>query len=86
MKLIRDWLMGPGNAFWDLARALALFGALMMLGGQVWNIYLGLPIELGPAGLGGGLAALYTAIAGFIWAKDKAGAEARASAAKGGDK
>lgn len=84
MKLIKDWLKGPGNLWWDLGRGLALFGALMMLGGQVWNMWLGLPIELGPTGLGGGLAALYTASAGFIWAKDKVGAEARA-AAKGND-
>ena len=77
MKFVKDLLKGPGNLWWDLARVLALWGALMMLGGQAWNMWLGLPLELGPTGLGGGLAALYTAIAAFVWAKDKSGSDAR---------
>jgi hypothetical protein len=36
---------------------------------------LGLPIELGPTGFGGGLAAVITASAALIYAKDKARAE-----------
>ena len=81
MKLIKDLLKGPTNAYWDLGRILALVAALMMLGGQVWNIRLGLPLELGPTGLGGGLAAVLGGMAALIFAKDKAGAEARLTGA-----
>ena len=77
IKFLKDLLKGPGNLYWDLGRWLALVSALMMLGGQAWNIWLGLPIELGPAGLGGGLAAVLGGCAAFVWAKDRSGSEAR---------
>ena len=51
---IIDLFKGPNNEAWDLGRIVAGVGVLMMLGGQVWNILLGLPLELGPTGLGGG--------------------------------
>lgn len=81
MKWFKDLLKGPGNLYWDLGRVLAFTAALMMLGGQAWNIWLGLPIELGPTGLGGGLAAVLGGMAALIFAKDKAGAEARLTTA-----
>ena len=75
MKFIRDLFMGVGNANWDLGRIVGAVGVLMMLGGQVWNILLGLPIELGPTGLGGGLAAVLGGAAALIYAKDRAKSE-----------
>lgn len=67
---VRDLLMGPNNLFWELGRFLATGGFLSLIGGQAWNMYLRQPIDLGPGGLGGGLAALFTAATAFILAKD----------------
>lgn len=75
--IISDLFKGPGNVAWDLGRFVALGAGLCMLAGQAWNIWLGLPIELGPSGLGGGLGAVMAGQAALIFAKDKAGAEAR---------
>lgn len=77
MKLIVDLFKGPGNLAWDLGRFVAFGAGAAMLAGQVWNIILGLPIELGPTGLGGGLGAVMAGQAALIFAKDKAGADAR---------
>lgn len=74
---IRDLFKGPGNGFWDLGRIVAFGAGIAMLAGQAWNIWLGLPIELGPTGLGGGLGAVMAGQAALILAKDKAGADAR---------
>lgn len=81
---LRDLFMGPNNSFWDLGRILAFVSTLAMLGAQVWNIHLGLPIDLGPAGLGGGLAAVITAAAVLILAKDRAAGAAAAGKVQGG--
>jgi hypothetical protein len=75
MKLLKDLFMGVGNQAWDLGRIIAAAGIAMMLGGQVWNILLGLPVELGPTGLGGGLGLVLTGAAAMIYAKDRAKAE-----------
>lgn len=75
MKLLKDLFMGINNVSWDLGRIVGALGIAMMLGGQVWNILLGLPIELGPTGLGGGLAAVLGGAAALIYAKDRAKAE-----------
>lgn len=72
MKFIADLLKGPSNAYWDLGRIVALFAALSMLAGALHNVRLGLALDLGPAGFGGGLAAVIAACAGLIYAKDKA--------------
>lgn len=77
MKLIKDLFKNPGNLAWDLARFIATGGGLLMVAAQAWNMHLGLPIELGPTGLGGGLGAVMAGQAALIFAKDKAGAEAR---------
>lgn len=74
-KIFRDLFYGPGNEAADLGRIIGALGVLMMLGGQVWNILLGLPVELGPTGLGGGLAAVIGAAAALVYAKDRAKAE-----------
>jgi hypothetical protein len=75
MKFLRDLFMNVGNANWDLGRIVGAIGIAMMLGGQAWNIALGLPIELGPTGLGGGLAAVLGGAAALIYAKDRAKSE-----------
>lgn len=77
MKLIKDLFKGPGNLAWDLGRFVAFGAGFVMVVGQAWNMWLGLPIELGPTGLGGGLGAVMAGQAALIFAKDKAGAEAR---------
>lgn len=66
----KDLFYGPGNVYLDLGRILATATAAALIGAQFWNIYLGKEIDLGPGGLGGGLAALITAIAALIAAKD----------------
>lgn len=75
MKLLKDLFAGPDNAYWDLGRILGFIASLAMIGGAVWNVLLGLPLELGPAGFGGGFAAVLTASAALIYAKDRAKAE-----------
>lgn len=44
------------------------------LAGQAWNIHLHQPIDLGPGGLGGGLAAILTASAALVAAPPAANA------------
>lgn len=74
-KLGRGLWYGPGNLDPDLARVGASFALLLMAVGMGWNMSLGLPLELGPTGFGGGLAAVCTAVAAWIYAKDRAKAE-----------
>jgi len=71
----KDVLYGPGNASADLSRIAVAVGVLISTAAVVWNMLLGLPIELGPTGLLGGLGALYIGAAAFIYAKDRAKAE-----------
>lgn len=75
MKFLVDLLKGPDNLHWDLGRILALLGSLAMIAAEGWNVALGLPIELGPAGLGGGLGAVLAGAAALIYAKDRAKTE-----------
>lgn len=72
---IVDLFKGPNNDYWDLGRIVAGISTLSMILGAVWNVILGLPLELGPAGLGGGLAAVLGGCAALIYAKDRAKAE-----------
>lgn len=72
---VEDLFKGPNNDYWDLGRILGAVGVTLMVIGQLWNIALGLPIELGPTGLGGGLGAVLAGVAALIYAKDRAKAE-----------
>jgi hypothetical protein len=74
-KIFRDLFYGVGNQHAELARILATFSIFAMFFGEGWNVYLGLPLELGPAGFGGGLAAVIGAAAAWTYAKDRAGSE-----------
>jgi hypothetical protein len=76
MKFLRDLFAGPENSYWDLGRILGSVAFLSMIGGAVWNIMLGRPIDLGPTGFGGGLAAVVGATAALVYAKDRARTEA----------
>lgn len=75
MKFIQDLLKGPGNVAWDLGRLAVATGIVLMAASVVWNISLGLPIELGPTGFLGGMGAFFTGCAALIYAKDRAGSE-----------
>lgn len=80
MKILKDLFYGPGNEHLDLARVVGGLAPATLVAAAVWNVYLGLPIELGPTGFGGGFAAVLTAAAALIYAKDKAATEAKAEA------
>lgn len=67
---LRDLFFGPGNVYLDLGRVLSTIMAVALIGAQLWNMWLGKEVDLGPGGLGGGLAAVLTAAAALIAAKD----------------
>lgn len=77
MKIVKDLLKGPGNLAWDLGRIAVASGVLLVIYSTAWNIWLGLPIDLGVTGLPGGLGAFFGGCAALIYAKDKAGAETK---------
>ena len=67
---LRDLFYGVGNKHLDLGRVLAFIVTIALVLGQLWNVLLGKELDLGPGGLGGGLAAVITAAAALIAAKD----------------
>lgn len=71
-NIVRDLLKGPNNLYWDLGRIMAVVSVAATLVAAYHNYSLGLPIELGPTGLAGGLAAIITASAALILVKDRA--------------
>lgn len=72
VNFFKDLFYGLGNRHADLGRILAGLAMASMLGGQIWNIHLGQPIDLGPNGLGGGLTGVLGAVAALIFFKDRA--------------
>lgn len=74
-QFLKDLFYGVGNQAADLGRIGGALAVLSMFGAAGWNIYLGLPIELGPTGFGGGLAAVLGGAAAWIYAKDRAKSE-----------
>lgn len=73
MKVLRDLFMGVGNTAWDLGRILGAAGLVGVIAAAVWNVTLGLPIELDKLGVA--LAAVLTAAAALVYAKDRAKTE-----------
>ena len=71
MRVLRDLFMGPGNRWWCAGRFWSGLSFLAVFAAAGWNAAIGQPIDLGPGGLPGGLAALATAVAAFIFAKDR---------------
>lgn len=67
---LKDLFYGQGNAHLELNRVFAGLGGALMVAATAWDIHLGRPIEVGPGGLGGGLAAIITAAGLAISAKD----------------
>lgn len=74
-RFLRGLFYGPGNTDPDIGRIGGSLAILSMFLGAGWNVSLGLPLELGPAGFGGGLAAVCTAVGAWIYVKDRAKAE-----------
>ncbi len=70
VKVLKDLFAGPGNKYWDLGRIVSAFSVVTLIGATIWNMHLRQPIDIGPSGLGGGLAALLTAAGVLIAAKD----------------
>jgi hypothetical protein len=70
LKVLQDLFKGPANLYWDLGRWVVGASVALMVIAAAWNMHIGEAIELGPDGLGGGLAALLTAGAALIAAKD----------------
>lgn len=74
-KFLKGLFYGPGNLDPDIGRIMGTLAVISMFAAAGWNISLGLPIELGPTGFGGGLAAVCGGVAAWIYAKDRAKAE-----------
>lgn len=72
----RDLFFGQGNVAADLGRVIAGLSVLAVIGGEIWNVHLGLPIEIDKLGIA--LAAVITADAALIYAKDRAKTESKA--------
>lgn len=67
---LKDLFYTPGNLHLDHGRVAAFLCGAMMLAATVSNMLLRQPIDLGPAGLGGGLAALLGAAVIYMF-KDR---------------
>jgi len=65
--------MGIGNEHWDEGRIIAGFGQFLIFMAEVWNMLLGLPLEIDKLGIAE--AAVVTASAALIYAKDRAKTE-----------
>lgn len=68
--IFADLFAGVGNTQWDLGRIMGFLAFLPMVAAVVHNILVGTAIDL--MALGGGTAAIYTAVAILIAAKDVA--------------
>lgn len=58
---LKDLFYGVGNNHLDHGRVAAFVSIAIMIRATFYNMSLGQPIDLGPSGLGGGLAAILTA-------------------------
>lgn len=78
---LKDAFYDTDNEHLDLARVLAFLAIMGELVALRHNIKLKAAIDLGPGGLGGGLAAILTAAAGYLAAKAWSKKKNRESAA-----
>jgi hypothetical protein len=67
---LKDLWYGPDNNHLDSGRVLAWIAIWSLIAGQAHDIYLKQPIDLGPGGLGGGLAAVVGALGVYLF-KDR---------------
>jgi len=72
---LKDLFYCAGNQHLDHGRVAAFLCGAMMLGATVSSIILKQPIDLGPNGLGGGLAALLGAAVIYMFKDRQAGGE-----------
>lgn len=63
---LKDLLYDPGNNHLDNGRLMAFVATAALLAGEIHNILLKQPIDLGPGGLGGGLGAVLTAAVVYV--------------------
>lgn len=68
---LKDLVYDPANNRLDNGRVLAFTATAALLVGEAHNIRLGQAIDLGPGGLGGGLAAVLGAAVVYVY-KDRA--------------
>jgi hypothetical protein len=80
VERLKDLFYGPGNNHLDWGRLGALFAFGALTAGLVHNMRIHQPIELGPTGLGGGLAAILGALQFYLFKErqrvDASGGEA----------
>lgn len=74
IKFLKDLFYGHNNEAADLGRILGFFGVLGVLASVGWNMSLGLPLDIDKIGIA--LAAVLTAAAALVYAKDRARTEA----------
>lgn len=72
VKIIKDLLKGPSNAYWDLGRVLGASGFLSLISAQVYALYLGQAFNV--LEFGGAIAAVLTGAGALISLKDNAAA------------
>ena len=70
LKFLQDLFKGVGNAYWDLGRIMAFLSLLPVPLAAIWNAFKGESLDL--MALGGGIAAVVTAAAVLVAAKDLA--------------
>lgn len=78
---LKDLFYGTDNLGADLARILAFAAVVGELYAAYHNMKLGKEVDLGPSGLGGGMAAILTAAAAYLAAKAWSKKKSRESAA-----
>lgn len=62
VERLKDLFYSPGNKRLDNGRVAAFLAFALMIGAVAQNIRIGAAIDVGPAGLGGGLAAVLAAV------------------------
>lgn len=78
---LKDAFYSTDNLGLDLARVLVTLAVSGELAGEYHNVRLHQPLDLGPNGFGGGMAAILTAGAAYLVAKAWSKKKARESAA-----
>jgi hypothetical protein len=70
---LKDLFYGVGNNHLDHGRVAAFLCLCSLLWATAWNMHLRQPIDLGPTGLGGGLAGVLTAAVIYMFKDRQAG-------------
>lgn len=77
VERLKDLFYGPGNNHLDYGRLGAMIAFGSLIAAQIHNMHLKQPIDLGPAGLGGGLAAVLGALQFYLFKeRQRAGGDA----------